>query len=893
LLTIALCLTLPAHGQFLPRFTILYRESDPKLGQTYDPALNSILPSWITGAGNRDMDYFHSGKRISVTATHSFRRGNNTVWQFPEDSLFSLTATLTDDGTPPRLTFTLATKRKGWYSVGYTGAPSVEPQRLTGVLQPLIWEERRFPDSAYLSMEHMCPLPAAFTETAGEVVGIAADPSCIPFRMATLTNAGFGILVRNDSGQAQPQLFAPVLGGAHSAMQPGDTFTFALRLILEKDSWLNAYENLSRSLYRFHDYRENATASLNETIDNIVDLAMNDTYSGWNADLKAFDYSTDVRGTVKLVSALHPLSIALIRDNPEIYRRRALPMTEFLLSREKYLFTQDEGETNQQPSHFLRGPAAAVSELTGLLAFSQERSSIFGHYALQLYQKARALNLDIVQPAHDWSQALAIYRMTHDRRYLDSALAGARRYCAARIDATPGDFTDAHLGNRNGGQFWTDFSPRWFDLLELYDETHDRSFLNAALYGARVFATHAWMQPVVPNGETLVNAKGILPMGDPWNKTTPRPMKAAPLRLPSWRVSPVGLMPEASNTYDVNPAVLLSPYAAFFLRLAEYTGDPYLHDIARSAVVGRYTNYPGYDINLAYTDIYQRPDYPLRSWQELTYNQIYYNHIWPQIAFLMDYLITDATTRSHGAIDFPSQYAEGYAYLHARVYGSRPGSFFGDSAVMLWMPRGLLTSDNIQINYITARGKNGLYMALMNQSARPQRVHIRFNPDILPVDVGLDYPVTILTKRLTPSILHRGELGLSIPAGGFVALRISGIDVKTRWQQAVFDSTPGPLGADSYGQWPLGEGKVTGMLLSMGRGFTSAYLWLDATEKQLSSASLHYRTGDGHWHMIIDDHYPYEFSIPVDDSLDEMECWIEGKSLNGNTLRTDTIRLNR
>jgi hypothetical protein len=73
----------------------------------------------------------------------------------------------------------------------------------------------------------------------------------------------------------------------------------------------------------FGDYRRNATCSLNETIENMVQFAMNDYYSGWNDELKAFDYTTDVKHTVKLVSSLHPLSMAVITDNEEIYQRRA------------------------------------------------------------------------------------------------------------------------------------------------------------------------------------------------------------------------------------------------------------------------------------------------------------------------------------------------------------------------------------------------------------------------------------------------------------------------------------------------------------------------------------------------------------------------------------------
>ena len=65
---------------------------------------------------------------------------------------------------------------------------------------------------------------------------------------------------------------------------------------------------------------------------------MNDRMAGWMAEYKAFDYTTDVPQTVKMVSALHPLSIALATDDEDVFRRRVRPMIEFLLSREKYLY---------------------------------------------------------------------------------------------------------------------------------------------------------------------------------------------------------------------------------------------------------------------------------------------------------------------------------------------------------------------------------------------------------------------------------------------------------------------------------------------------------------------------------------------------------------------------
>jgi hypothetical protein len=898
-----------SQAKFMPRFTVLYRPDDPGLKEYLDPSVNFVVPSWnlfdepgtdgkpgTSARPGRTVAFYRSAEKCRISASAFTIHSHVLSWVFPPDSLFDLrvSVTLPPGNATPQVRFAFTPRRRGWYSIGYTGAPGISPGEATNIWQPLVWQERRFPDSSYLSMEHMCPLPATMVEQQGTVTSVIADPSEAPFRMPTFANARFGVMVRNGEGAAQPQIFAPVLGGERSMMHAGDQFSFSFRLLTRKGGWLDAYQYIAGSVYRFHDYRQNAAASLNETIDNMVDFAMNDTYSGWNEELKAFDYSTDVKGTVKLVSALHPLSLALIKDDPEIYRRRALPMIEYLMSREKFLFTQDEKEKSQSPSHFLKGPAASVSELTALYGMSQDRSPVFRYYADSLYNRPRMLNLGIPSAPRRWEDALALYDISGDRHLLDTAVSGAEGYIRRRIDTPQADFSDAHLAGAGGGQFWTDFSPKWFDLLELYEHTKDKRFLDAAVYGAKIYATYAWMQPEVPDSEVWINPKGVLPMGDPWSKKDPRPMTAPPLRVPAWRVSQVGLTPEASNTYNANPAVLLTTYAAFMLRLSYYTGDVFFKDIARSAIVGRYTNYPGYDINLAYTTLYQRPDYPLRNFEDLTYNQIYYNHVWPHIALLTDYLITDALYKSRGRILFPSRYAEGYAYLHCKVYGDRPGTFYGDRGVQLWMPKGLLKTDNVQVNYIAARGNGNFYLSLLNQSKQDQRVRVVLNQDVIPIDLQKHYGVTVWQENGRPAhtSMYSGALSLTVKAGGITSLRIADIPIRTRFQGEVFDSAAPALSAESYSGWRTGFGRVTGMMISMGRSQTSGYIWLEATEKVLRSAVLHYKTSGG-WKEEKDAAYPYEFSIPLKDSEDTLAFWIEGVDSTGQNMQSGKMLLKR
>ena len=49
-------------------------------------------------------------------------------------------------------------------------------------------------------------------------------------------------------------------------------------------------------------------------------------------------------------------------------------------------------------------------------------------------------------------------------------------------------------------------------------------------------------------------------------------MRAPEQSVPAWRVSQIGLVPEASTTYGQNPAMFLAHHAAYMLRIGEATG---------------------------------------------------------------------------------------------------------------------------------------------------------------------------------------------------------------------------------------------------------------------------------------------------------------------------------
>lgn len=144
----------------------------------------------------------------------------------------------------------------------------------------------------------------------------------------------------------------------------------------------------------------------------------------------------------------------------------------------------------------------------------------------------------------------------------------------------------------------------------------------------------------------------------------------------AWRVSEIGLTPESSQTCNGHRGIYLSSFAPWMLRIARDAKDPFLQAIARSALIGRSESFPGYHLNAGRTTAHEKADFAMRSLPELNgVTSLHFNHPWPHATMILDYLVSDVYYRSDAKIDFPAEYAEGYAYVHSKIYGSQPGRF--------------------------------------------------------------------------------------------------------------------------------------------------------------------------------------------------------------------------
>lgn len=273
------------------------------------------------------------------------------------------------------------------------------------------------------------------------------DSREMPFQpLPTRDNNRFGVALHNPEGKVQPMLFAPVLGHVGSKMEPGKPFAFRMRLWVEANPLNIAFQTMARNLYDFHDYRSNAISTLNNTIDNIIDYTLS-PYSNFIDSLKGCSYSTDVPGSTKNVSSLNPLSVALIADDGELYRRRAYPIVEYMLSRKNTLFCLDTTQKVQSPSRELAGPCAPVSELAGLYRLSAAKAPVLRYFAEEKYYKHKPAEKRIPGAGGNWYDALEMYRATGETAYLDHAKRQADIYIEKFIRTQPEKFQNAFFWN--------------------------------------------------------------------------------------------------------------------------------------------------------------------------------------------------------------------------------------------------------------------------------------------------------------------------------------------------------------------------------------------------------------------------------------------------------------
>ncbi len=806
------------------------------------------LTGWKRTDGTVVRDVFEIGEVIVLDHPVVTRIDDTTRWVFTHDSL-ELEAELVDG----RLRYQFTVKAPGQWTVAYAGAPSAPLDEVVELFQPLIWNGRRLPEASFLIPDEICSIPGCLVQTSAGTVGVMIDSRQFPFEMPNGRNRRFGVTVRNRAGEAQPLVFAPFPGSPESFLAGGDTRRFDLVLVGDTRPLSQTFEAVARTVCGFQDQRENTLTSLNRSFEAILDFAMSPE-GRFDAAQRAYAYP-DSAGTVKNVSALQPISLAIVTDDEQLFRDRGIPILEYLLSREKFLFAlSDDVTSSQSPSRRLAGPALPVSELIALHRLTGGANPLLLTAAERLSGIPRTLNMDWVTPGGSWQSDLWLFRGTGDRNRLDRARAKADTAITARLDRQPTDFTEA-----GSGTFFDCMLPPGKELYELWLDTRDARHLAAAHTAARQYAQMVWFSPAVPPGDVIVNETGFAPRrgrpGEPGLVPAPREP------VPAWRVSEQGLLCEGNGTVS-RLAIYLATHAPWFMRLSHDAGDPFLRDIARSAIVGRFAGFPGYHFNTQYSTAQEKPGFAQRPFEEQRVTtSMHFNHSLPMAAVVLDYLFADAYARSGGAIDLPGDYTEAYAYLGGRCYG-RPGRFHDQENVWPWMPRGLVTTDNVQVDYVAARGPDTLCIAVMNQCGRPlDDVLVRLDLDRFAPPAG-DVVAEIWRegRKQATAAVEQGAVRVSLAPHGLTSLIVRGLTPRPTFQLKLGGSGIPARGAIECGL-PGQAGTAHALRLSCGEQLTWVYAYLDCRPGDIRRARLNV-DGGGAVTDLTDDEYPFEFSVP-------------------------------
>lgn len=675
----------------------------------------------VTVDGDRTNPYF-TGSLTEARATAVTKTDASTIkvtydagglgtligyWSVPETGAF----------VNVRMRFTPG--ESGSWSVALHGAKGVPGDDVTQVMMPPMFQQLRIPATPQMMTASMMTQCVAMVESemafGAASAFVAADLDAFNSDWGTFGYSPVGFILRNSLGDVQPVAVSPVPGMRDARVSAGRTLEVRFVAGIIPSGISDALPYVSDNVFEVADYRNPGAHSLSDAYHNVVSLLCNNGYNGWNPDMKGFwdiECNGNTNPTVVQSSPLSVVAASMAAADEDMYVGYALPTIEYMLSRNAFR-TPGKNAVRLDPmrSQF---PTTCYEGLNTLMAGINPWLSALALPGGEL----RSANgyFSSVEP---YRQALSAYRLTGDESWLGKAQALA----ASRLDALArGDDAVPAPGTFYNSQMCAD----WQSLLDMYAATADEQYLSAAsvLATATLAGVKTW--PRVAGGDMTVHPGGVYDgVTTIWWKGSerfrlgfPRTEGDAPEhQVNAAQVSSVGLGIEQPATYFLRTAgkniqpVMMSNWAPALLRLAAATGKPVYETYARNAVIGRAANYPGYYAT-GYTDITASPDFPYTG---PDVSSIYYHHIPAYMGMLQDYLLTEAATRSDGAISFPSARQEGFVWFANNVCGMAPGSVYG-SAARLWMPAEVASIDNAAVNLVTARGDNRLYLILTNDT---------------------------------------------------------------------------------------------------------------------------------------------------------------------------------
>ena len=820
-------------------------------------------------------DFYKIGKPEWLIPSSMKKIGDSVVLTMSSDNVdATLTFTFDDLCAEPKATFKATVKKDGGYSFAFFTGNEFEDGSFSRVTAPLSFVKDFVPEDSFVLSEYMMFTPmVTFTFGEGEnafTKGVVVDPSYVRRNVAGPGDSAFGVMFRSPNGLVRGQIVAPVLNDIGSEFKAGDSYDFAYRIVYNHADWYENYVHVAEDMYNCVDLRTNYYHSVNEAIYNVTDLVLDDVYGGWDDKDMGF-YNMEADQYVTQSNIIEFAQRYALTENEQILEERLIPSVAYALSRGNVHFKSVEGEAvySDVTPVPLTGPIKTNSPAAyiGMYQFSRGRTP----YLLNLGLNCLAGATDL----RGVSGYNAMNEMFPDDRYVNALKQTADNY----IENYLGDDESAFNNKPFVEGFVSSDSNNMLNaFIQAYEATGDQKYLDAATEAARYSILTLWttgyqndyaettykVDPVKTAERMEVNGNarwffhkdGVQwRVGNPYGVVTTAAKSQSKLKeefAPGWVPARAGMSTEHLRTPANYNAITMNMWAGTMLKMARYTGDEFFLTQARNAIIGKFGNYGGY-----YWDRYllhdKQENYP---YEGPDFNMIYWHHIPVFLGMLEDFLINEVWLRSDANIEFPSVVNSGYAYFTTNQYGFESGKFYDEDGMWLWLDKGVLEPDSIEVSYVTARKKDTLGVALVNENENALTTTITLGEKI-PNSATHTEIATLYDKDGNKSTVEivNGKFTVTIPARSIVSVVLHpDVDVPAFAREYVVSNSLGDTAKAFNG------GKA--YLLQFNDDNYYAYIYTDKMPKDTKSVTFDYKIGDKTESITVSE-YPFETIIKV------------------------------
>jgi hypothetical protein len=243
--------------------------------------------------------------------------------------------------------------------------------------------------------------------------------------------------------------------------------------------------------------------------------------------------------------------------------------------------------------------------------------------------------------------------------------------------------------------------------------------------------------------------------------------------------------------------------------------------------------------------------------------------------------------RSGTGISFPGEYMEGYGYLQNMFYGGAKGKFYDEKDVQLWLPSRLLKPGSVELNYLTGRKGNILFIAFMNQSAARVVTTVELNDSLASFSGSSRARLYDQGKWQKTLAISGSSFPVEVGANGLTVIQLNGVDMKTGFQQQFLSAEAAP--ANDYKKVDLGNARA--MLFRFGNYSAKTFVYLQDDDAVFSSVTMEYQLKDGTKKSVTDNNYPFEFTIDVPATDPAIEFSLKAIKRDGSTVKSHDVLL--